>query len=65
MNEHGEMIVTELAEPVRLDWGVSPKGKLPPRAPRPLIGRGRAEGRGLGQWDRGWENAEMKAIFLR
>ena len=36
------MIVSELAEPLRRDGGF-PR-KLPARAPRPLIGRGRAGG---------------------
>ena len=38
------MAVNELAEPVRRDWGGIPEGKLSPRAPRHLIGRGRARG---------------------
>ena len=46
INEYGQMIVTELVEPVWQDGGGS-KGQLPPRASRPVIGRGRA-GRGGG-----------------
>ena len=26
INAYGDMVVTELAEPVRWDWGVSPRG---------------------------------------
>ena len=39
-NVDDEMIVTELAEPMRRDGGRYPERQLPPRAPRPLIGRG-------------------------
>ena len=42
----------------------SPEGQLPPRAPRPLVGRGRVRGGTLGQWDWGSENAGVKAICL-
>ena len=54
------MVVTKLAEPVRRDWGVSPRGN----SGRARLALGLAEGGSLGQWDWGSENAGMKAIFL-
>ena len=38
---YDDMVVPELAEPVRHDWEV-PEGKLPLRVPRPLVGGGGA-----------------------
>ena len=63
-NDDDEMMVTELAEPVRRDGGRSPEGQLPPRAPRSLIGRGRVEGGAFVQLDWGSENAGTKPMCL-
>ena len=56
------MILAELAEPLRRDWGVSPRGNTarasPPDWPK------RDEGGSLGQWGWGSENAGMKAICV-
>ena len=55
------MAVTELAEPVRRDWGVPPRGNSRRARVAPDWPTG-CEGGSLGQSDRGSENAGMKAV---
>ena len=57
------MVVTELAERMRWDWGVSRGETLAARASPPAWPR-RGEGGSLGQWDWDSDNAGMKAIYL-
>ena len=60
---YNDMAVTKLAEPLRRDWGVSPRQTTAARASPPDWPR-RGEGGFLGQWGWGSEKAGMEGVWL-